>query len=66
MGIRFHKSFKAGPVRVNLSESGVGASVGVKGARVGIDAKGNSTPQEGKAGFISGKIQEAKTEKTCK
>jgi hypothetical protein len=50
MGIRFRKSFKAGPVRVNLSKSGVGASVGVKGARVGIDAKGNSYTAGGKGG----------------
>jgi hypothetical protein len=50
MGIRFRKSFKAGPVRVNLSKSGIGASVGVKGARVGIDAKGNAYAAGGKGG----------------
>ena len=33
MGFRFRKSFGAGPFRVNLSKSGVGWSVGGKGAR---------------------------------
>jgi hypothetical protein len=50
MGIKFRKSLKAGPIRVNISKSGVGASVGVKGARVGIDAKGNSYAAGGKGG----------------
>lgn len=40
MGIRFRKSIKMGPVRLNLSKSGVGASIGVKGARVGIGPRG--------------------------
>lgn len=38
----FRKSIKLGPVRVNLSKSGVGGSIGVKGFRKGIDAKGRS------------------------
>lgn len=33
MGLRFRKSFKAGPFRVNISKKGVGWSAGVKGAR---------------------------------
>lgn len=33
MGIRFRKSKKIGPVRINLSKSGVGYSVGTKGYR---------------------------------
>ena len=33
MGFRFRKSFQAGPVRINLSKSGVGYSVGGKGFR---------------------------------
>lgn len=33
MGMRFRKSIKFGPMRINLSKSGIGWSVGVKGAR---------------------------------
>lgn len=33
MGIRFRKSIKFGPLRINLSKSGIGWSVGGKGAR---------------------------------
>lgn len=40
MGLFIRKSFKAGPIRFNLSKSGVGASVGVKGARVGAGPRG--------------------------
>ena len=29
-------------IRINLSESGVGASVGVRGIRVGVDSKGRA------------------------
>lgn len=40
MGFRFRKSKKIGPVNLNLSKSGVGASVGVKGYRVTKTASG--------------------------
>lgn len=40
MGLRFRKSVKMGPVRVNLSKSGVGYSVGGKGFRVTKRADG--------------------------
>ena len=43
MGLRFRKSINLGPLRINLSKSGVGFSVGVKGFRVGISAKGKKT-----------------------
>ena len=33
MGIRFRKSIQFGPLRINLSKSGIGWSVGGKGAR---------------------------------
>lgn len=33
MGLRFRKSIKLGPVRINLSKSGIGWSIGTKGAR---------------------------------
>lgn len=40
MGVRFRKSIKAGPVRVNFSKSGVGYSIGGKGFRVTKKANG--------------------------
>ncbi|MGA2632597.1 MAG: DUF4236 domain-containing protein [Terracidiphilus sp.] len=42
MGWRFRKSLKLGPLRFNLSKSGIGTSIGVRGFRVGTDAKGRS------------------------
>ena len=42
MGFRFRKSINLGPLRVNLSKSGVGFSVGTKGARVTKTADGKT------------------------
>ena len=42
MGWRFRRSLKFGPLKVNLSQSGVGNSIGVRGFRVGKDARGRS------------------------
>lgn len=42
MGFRFRKSFRAGPFRLNLSKSGVGWSVGTKGARFTKKAGGGT------------------------
>lgn len=41
MGLYLRKSFRFGPVRLNLSKSGVGVSVGVKGLRVGTGPRGS-------------------------
>ena len=41
MGWYLRKSLKLGPLRFNLSKSGIGASVGVKGLRVGTGPKGS-------------------------
>ena len=41
MGFYIRKSFKAGPVRLNLSKSGLGLSAGIKGLRVGSGPKGS-------------------------
>lgn len=41
MGFYLRKSFRAGPVRLNLSKSGLGVSAGVKGLRVGSGPRGN-------------------------
>jgi Protein of unknown function (DUF4236) len=40
VGFFIRKSFKFGPLRLNLSKRGVGVSAGVKGARVGMSAAG--------------------------
>jgi hypothetical protein len=42
MAWRFLRSIKLGPLRLNLSKSGIGTSIGVRGFRVGTDAKGRS------------------------
>ena len=42
MGFRFRKSVKVGGVRVNFSKSGVGYSVGTKGARITKTANGRT------------------------
>ena len=43
MGLRFRKSFTFGPLRINISKSGIGFSLGVKGFRIGRSAKGKMT-----------------------
>jgi Protein of unknown function (DUF4236) len=40
VGFYIRKSFGLGPVRLNLSRSGLGASLGVRGARIGIGPRG--------------------------
>ena len=45
------KSVKLGPVRFNLSKSGIGTSVGVKGFRVGVRPNGKSYIHAGRYGF---------------
>ena len=50
MGFFFRKSFKAGPLRFNLSTSGLGISAGVKGARVGVNARGATYVAGGRHG----------------
>ncbi len=41
MGFYIRKSISAGPFRFNLSGSGIGLSVGVKGFRLGTGPRGN-------------------------
>jgi hypothetical protein len=41
MGLYLRKSFRAGPIRFNLSKSGLGVSGGIKGARVGVGPRGS-------------------------
>ncbi len=40
MPFYIRKAFKAGPLRFNLSKSGIGVSAGVKGARIGLGPRG--------------------------
>lgn len=40
MGLYLRKYFRVGPVRLNLSKSGLGLSGGVKGARIGAGPRG--------------------------
>jgi hypothetical protein len=40
MALYLRKSIKIGPLRLNLSKSGVGVSTGVKGLRVGTGPRG--------------------------
>lgn len=42
MGFNFRKSVKIGPARINVSKSGIGYSVGTKGARISKSAKGKT------------------------
>lgn len=51
MGFYLRKSFRMGPVRLNLSKSGLGASIGVKGARVGITSRGRAYVHAGRGGL---------------
>src|SRR5215831_5796688 len=40
MGFYIRKGFNFGPLRLNLSRSGLGTSVGVKGFRIGLGPRG--------------------------
>ena len=51
MGYFFRKSAKIGPFRLNFSKSGVGASVGVKGARLTVTPRGTTYVTVGSHGF---------------
>ena len=41
MGFYLRKSISVGPLRFNLSKSGVGVSAGIKGLRFGVGPRGN-------------------------
>src|ERR1039457_5765451 len=50
MGFFFRKSARFGPLRLNFSKSGVGASVGVKGARLTMTPRGTTYITDGTHG----------------
>jgi hypothetical protein len=51
VGFFFRRSVSFGPLRINLSKSGVGASVGIKGARLTTTARGTTYITLGSHGF---------------
>ena len=51
MGFYLRKSFRAGPIRFNLSKRGIGASVGVTGARIGMSSEGRAYVHGGRGGL---------------
>jgi hypothetical protein len=51
MGWYLRKSVKLGPIRFNLSKSGVGASTGIPGFRVGVRPNGQSYIHAGRHGI---------------
>jgi len=51
VGFYLRKSFKMGPVRMNLSKSGIGMSAGVKGARIGVSGSGRGYVHAGRKGL---------------
>lgn len=51
MSYFFRKSLGFGPIRLNLSKSGIGASVGVKGARLTMTPRGTAYVTVGSHGF---------------
>jgi hypothetical protein len=51
MGLFFRRSTRVGPFRLNFSRSGIGASVGVKGARLTMTPRGTTYVTVGSHGF---------------
>ena len=50
MGFYLRKAFRAGPIRFNLSKSGIGLSAGVTGARLGMSSAGRTYVHGGRGG----------------
>ena len=51
MGFYLRKAFRMGPLRLNLSKSGLGVSAGVPGARVGLTSQGRAYVHAGRGGL---------------
>ena len=51
MAFYLRKGFNFGPIRINLSKSGLGVSAGVKGARLGVNSRGQSYVHGGRHGL---------------
>jgi len=50
MGYYLRKSFKVGPIRLNLSRSGIGTSIGIPGMRLGVRPDGKAYIHAGRHG----------------
>jgi LysM repeat protein len=62
MGFYIRKSVSVGPIRLNFSKSGVGLSAGVKGARVGVNARGRGYVHAGRYGIYYRQMLPEQTE----
>lgn len=51
MRLSASKTFKLGPLNLTVSKTGISASVGIPGARVGVNSKGQVNYRLGKKGF---------------
>ena len=51
MALFFRKSFKLGPLRINLSKGGLGVSLGAGGMRAGVNARGRPYVSAAKGGL---------------
>ncbi len=51
MSFFVRKAFRFGPLRLNLSKSGIGVSAGIKGARLGLDSRGRPYVAGGRHGL---------------
>ncbi len=59
MRLSASKTFKLGPLNLTVSKTGLSASIGVPGARVGINSKGRVNYRLGKKGFSYNKSKKA-------
>src|SRR5690606_31887490 len=50
MPFYIRKAFSSGPIRLNLSKGGLGFSFGVKGARIGVNSRGQAYVHGGRHG----------------
>jgi hypothetical protein len=62
MGLFLRKSFRAGPVRFNLSKSGVGISGGMTGLRLGVSPNGKTYVAGGRHGLYFKETQQPAAE----
>lgn len=51
MKLSLSKTWKVGPLNITLSKSGISLSLGIPGARVGINSKGEVSGRAGVSGF---------------
>lgn len=64
MPFYIRKAFSLGPLRFNLSKSGLGLSAGVRGLRVGVTPKGKSYVHAGRGGLYYRQSLDGAVQKT--